>query len=202
MSDLHKRISFNLDFLDRAPIGDEAAHLERTKYRYNWRNIAIILALIGFGIYLIVANDGPASSNGSSTQQFSGPLADQPSTAGDNSSLGSAPTDGQYRCSSSDSASADQLKSADSREAIDAAEQELTQRQDELRQLKREIDMSSATDNSTQMEIDDFNSKVSDYNLKLDALKSDEQTYEVRRTAFNASVEAYNSYLQSHCRAP
>ena len=205
MADAKDRINFDLSFLDRGPTNTGTAHLAQTKYKYNWRNIGIVSALvIGVG-YWIVSSDGSRTSTSAPTQPYSAPSTFDPSTATpstDSQSPSDTTSTGQFHCNREDSYASDQLKPTDSKEAVDAAQQELEQRQGELRQLKNDIDTSATNEQSSQPEIDDYNNKISEFNSKLDAFKSDEQAFETRKTAFNDSVDAYNNYLQSHCRGP
>lgn len=204
MADAKTHLNFDLSFLDKGPSTGGAAHLEQTKYKYNWRNIAIICALVGGAIFWMVSSNSSSTSTGTSTQPYSPPSTSTfdpstatPSTDGQSSTDNSAT--GQFHCSHEDSEAADQLKPTDTKEAIDQAQQELEQRQTDLRQTKSELDLAATNENSSQSEVDDYNSRVENFNAKLDTLKSDEQAFEIRKSAFNASVDAYNNYLQSHC---
>jgi hypothetical protein len=202
MADAKNRISFDLSFLDRGPATTGTAHLAQTKYKYNWRNIGIVGAIVIGLIFWIASSDGSHNSTSASTQQYSAPSTFDPSTATPSidgqSSLGNTPT-GQFRCSAEESAAANQMKPTETNEAIDKAQEELEQRQSELKQLKSELDLAATNENLSQSEVDDYNAKVSEFNSKLDTLKSDEQAFDTRKSAFNSSVDAYNNYLQSHC---
>ena len=180
-------LNIDLGFLDEVkPIVAKTHSV--SKYKFNWRNILVIVGIVG-GLFVW----GSMSDNNSSPRRTPSSYTPQ---ATDNDATVS---NGQFRCSRYDSQQADTL-SPKNEFQMKNEEQELQKRSQELDSLKRRINMSSVTASSDQYSIDRYNGLIDSYNAKVTRFKADHEAYEGRITSFNASVEAHNNYLIAHCR--
>ncbi len=181
------RLNHDFGFLDEAKPRD-AETKAVSKYRVNWRNIIIIVAIIG-GLYIWVS----MSDNTPSSRPYQSDST--PPAAG----TGDTVSNGQFRCSSYDSHQADVL-SPTNEVAIQQETDDLKRRTQALDALSAKINTSAINQSSSQNLIDGYNGMVESYNAKLTAFKADGAAHHHKVETFNAQVEAHNNYLIAHCR--
>ena len=208
MQDNNAHLNVDLTFLDEksGPTGTSAA--VDTGYKTNWRNIAIIVGIVLVVGYLIFANNQPSSQGtaGNSSVSYE---PQSPATSGGSTDTAPADqsqspgtdsvTNGQFRCSSEDSAEADRLGPTESEQQLQSDKSALDARASQLEQLKGQIDADPTDENSSQADIDSHNEMIESYNTQLNSYKSDAASLQERMDAFNAAVEAHNNYLEQHC---
>ena len=179
-------LDHDLGFLDQAkPLNNETKAV--SKYKFNWRNILIIIAIIG-GL-CIWGSMSDKNSNSRPYQKTYTPPA---------SSTGDTVTNGQFRCSSYDSHQADALAPVNET-AVQKETDELNQRAQQLEALKTRINTSSIDQSSLQYLIDGYNGMIDSFNAQLTTFKADSAAHQRKVDMFNAQVEAHNNYLITHC---
>jgi hypothetical protein len=181
------RLDIDLGFLEQAR-PREAETKAVSKYKFNWRNIIVIVGIIG-GLFIWGSMSDNTSSSRTSHSTYTPPA----------SNSGNTVSNGQFRCSSYDSQQADLLSPANEFEIQNEAAN-LKQRGDELDALSYQIKTSTVNQSSPQYLIDSYNGMIDSYNYKLTAYKTDSSTHEQKLGTFNAQVEAHNNYLVAHCR--
>lgn len=209
MTEKNDKLDVDLDFLGPEP---QSHALKNPAYKYNWRNIVLI---VGGGIALvafILLGQGPKRSTyAEPATDPSATFADVP--AEDAPTYTEVPTveesapvaeeaqvrHGQYMCSADESRAADRLKPPDSASALDVQTSALQFTANELETLKDEIE-SMQPDETSQDEVDAYNASVDEFNTGLSSYRLDREAHQMRLDHFNAQVDEYNAYLASHCR--
>ena len=179
-----EHLNVDLAFLDEAR-PREAEALAASKYKVNWRNIAIIGGLIVVVFIWIGLSDNTSSQRATPTSYA------RPATTVSN---------GQFSCSSYASNQADLMQPKNELE-LNQEEEELKHRSDALDSLKIQIDASGVTQYTSQSSIGRYNAMVSQYNAQLTSLKTDYSSHQARIDIYNQQVQARNSYLLAHCRS-
>lgn len=185
---------FNIDltFLDEKP-RQEVPPAVDTAYKYNWKNIAIIAAIIlGIGTIILVNNNSPPQPTTWSPPVITPNVRSPASSGNDTVAVG------QYRCSRYNSNRADQLRPMNSPE-LDAEQRALQRRSDALASLQLKIESDPVSQYSPQSAIDQNNEMIDQYNLLLRSYRSNSSRLQMKINQFNARVEAYNAYLLAHC---
>lgn len=204
-----KHLDFDLGFLDGAKsreaenapsgtsrgVGTSTSHV-KSGYKINWRNIAIIGALIaGLAVWANLDSTPPASR-----QSPTAPVASQSTYQHRATNTGGAMRDGHFRCSQYYNDKAGRLAPKNKAE-LTYEQRELYQRRNSLARLKAQIQGSAVNQYSDQSAINRYNALVDRYNAQLTSFRTEAATYHANVDRFNAQVQAYNNYLQAHCRS-
>jgi hypothetical protein len=186
-------LDIDLTFLDLKPRREALPPVD-TGYRFNWKNIAIIATVIlGIGTIAFINNDPPRQSITTSPSNIA-PSNRSPSPTYDSETV----SVGEYRCSRSNSNRAAQLRPTNGAE-LDAEQQSLERRSNELTTLHLRIESSAVSPSSSQVAIDRYNAMVDEYNALLRAYRSESASTQVKIAQFNTRVDSYNAYLRAHC---
>lgn len=188
-------LNVDLGFLDEAK-PRETETIVKSGYKTNWRTIAIIGGLMVVAIIWANAEDKPAAPRRSTASPTTSAPAYQAPVATSDDTV----SNGQFRCSRSDSAQADRLSPVNEAE-ITMQQKALESRRNSLDRLKSQINLSTVTQNSKHADIDSYNAMVERYNIQLGSFEADVVTYQARVDQFNAQVQAHNNYLLTHCRS-
>lgn len=195
MKESKDHLNIDLEFLDKkesvrvaskpdeqAPDMPKSSSVNR---KYNWKNILIIGGVVLFFGWAIFSGASDSSSNSytptsSGTQLFS---------EGDRT----------FSCTNSNYDRAIQLRPNASTN---------TQLATELDSLNTRIEANEAdeaeldgmhVDEGDQYALDDYNSRVDDYNAKREILLSDLTDWKQRHDAFSNQIDVYNNFLDSNC---
>lgn len=184
-------LKFDTDFLDKdlpkkTGIASSADFLLAKKY--NWKKILIISGVVLFFGWAIFSGSGDSTSNSTYTS----------TTSSNDTQLFSE--DGKtFSCTNSNYDKALQLKPNTSTNI---------QLSTELDSLNARIDANKAdedqidamhVDESDQYAIDNYNSRVEDYNTERESLLSDLTNWKQRHDVFSSQVDAYNNFLDTNC---
>ena len=181
------RLDIDLGFLDQAKPRD-AETKAVSKYKFNWRNITIIVGIIG-GLFVWGSINYNHPSPRSYPSTYTPPAASHDDTV----------ANGQFRCSSYDSRQANAL-SPSNEVSIQKETDDLNLRAQELDALKTKINTNTVNQYSPQYLIDSYNGMIDTFNAQLTDFKTDSAAHQQRVDIFNAQVEAHNNYLIAHCR--
>jgi hypothetical protein len=166
-----------------------------TGYKYNWKNILIIGAIVlfvGWGIFS--GSENPKSKPSSTNTSNYGTT---------NSNSANYIATGQYRCSRPNHDEAARLNPdlnnyqnqnlANQKSALQTRSNELDA---EKAQLQSEL---TSIDQNDQSAVEAYNVQVNSYNVALQQFNVDQQNFSNAIDAYNAGVLAYNNYLTQHC---
>ncbi len=201
MKEEKNHLDIDLEFLDKkespqvAPkqsgSGEQIAYAPRpvsTGYKWNRKNILIILGVIGLIIWAI------ASSSPSDTTT----TATAPSSSTSNQTVQT----GQYMCSQYDSDQADSLDpdlNGYKKQNLSNQKADLLTRSNALDAEKGQLE-SEYVDETDQSVIDAHNAQVDSYNYKLQKYQTDQQNWSDAVDAYNAAEKPHDDYLIQHCR--
>lgn len=203
-----EHLKINLDFLDKEEITKPPVYNHenvqnssasknnnniQSGSKYKWKNILIVVGIILFLIWAIFSED--SNNSNSTTNNYSTTPNKQSTYDGDDRSV----VVGEYRCSQYNYNKSINLEPDENKRDIDFAESELQNNLNVIDNLENEINNSSVTDYSDQWEIDEYNSMVDEYNLKLSKYKSDYTDLDLRIEKFNTQVEKHNNFLINNC---
>jgi hypothetical protein len=106
---------------------------------------------------------------------------------------------GQYSCSKYDMSKLEELRPSETlKQRIDDAKGELDILSQTLNEQSAKI-KTIFVDKTDQVSIDNYNSKVNQYNITLQDYRSKKEAYDQLIVTYNAAVDEYNQYLEEHC---
>ena len=207
MPDDKDHLDVDLSFLDDDKPSTTASPLVETRYKWNWKSIAVVgtIAVAIGGILFANSNSTPPTTNTYAPSNNIGSPSSSDTTSGsaqsgESSTSGTPGVNvGQFRCSSEDSTQADRLAPTETKDGLASDQSALDARAAQLEQLKNQMESSQTNENSSQAEIDSYNELVESYNSQLGSYKSDATSLQSRLDQFNAEVDAHNTYLETHC---
>lgn len=196
--DKNKKLDFDLEFLDEE--SPKPKQPKRSKARseiinpsdWNWKTIAIIGGVILVVIWL-------ASGDGSDST--TSPTVPTPNTTQLNTTSFEKDTVivGEYECSRYHYNRAEELSPDESESQLASEQSNLEWRANELDRLWNAIEYSYVTEYSSQYEIDAYNADVEEYNSKLADYQWDADALDSRIDRYNTQIEAHNNYLTRNC---
>jgi hypothetical protein len=143
-------LNIDFSFLDEKP-RQEAPPPVDTAYKYNWKNIAIVAAIVlGIGAIILANNNSPPQSTTWSPPVIA-PNDRSPASYGNDTVAV-----GQYRCSKQDSNRAGELRPTNST-GLDAEQRALERHSNALTSLRLRIESNSVSQYSSQSDIDTHN---------------------------------------------
>jgi len=158
-----------------------------TNTKYNWKNILIIGGIVlFFGWAIFSGSDDSSTSNSTYT----------PPSGSNNLLSESGET---FRCSDSNYNRAMALKPSASLGAQLANESDLLDRQIAANKAEKADIESTYVDENDEYEVDNYNDRIDSYNSERQRLITAANSWEQRSKAFDASIDAYNNFLDANC---
>lgn len=193
-----EHLDIDLEFLDRkeaskaVPACDTAStqghsssattsNTVSSGYQYNWKNILIIGGIIFFFGWAIFSDSGSSSTPSSDSNDLF--------------------TDGSqtFHCSDSNYDRAMQLKPSVSRGAQLATESDSLDARIAANKAEKDSLDGMYFDENDQYSVDNYNSRVDDYNTERQRLITAVDSWTQRNDAFNSQIDTYNNFLDANC---
>lgn len=164
-----------------------------TEHKYNYKNILIIGGVIlffGWAIFSGSDSSSPSTPTGASNTNTYNNISN---------SSDMILTGGQYRCSQYNHDRAGQLEPGVAEgNDLDAKTDQLSSEGTRLDSEKYDIENEHVNE-SSQWSINQHNTKIDDYNSRLQSYQYRDRSHQNDIDAYNARVQTYNNYLTANC---
>ncbi|MBP9781068.1 hypothetical protein KBC89_00240 [Candidatus Woesebacteria bacterium] len=161
-----------------------------TGYKYNWKNILIIGSIILF-IGWLIFSDGSDSSSSSNSYA--------PSELGSNNLT--TEEGKQFKCSDSDYDKATRLSPISFEGAMLTNESNMLDKQIAANKAEGYALEKMYVNEYDENAVDNYNNRVAQYNTERQRLIDAISSWEQRNDAYNRSIDVYNNFLETNCRA-
>lgn len=104
-----------------------------------------------------------------------------------------------YNCTRYNSNQADLLTTTETESQMNIDQALQLKYSNEVERLKKNIDNSLVTEDSSQYDIDNYNEMIHAYNEKLSSYNIDATRMSARIAKYNAEINIHNNYLIAHC---